>query len=436
MEEQGKISFAAAVLMNINIIVGSGIYANPQYMATSSGALSFLGWPLVAIMLLPIILAVAQAARVFPGEGGFYNYCKTGLNESAGFVANWAYLLGYIGTATTITSVIRSKLVENFGWAFINEHSFVFYLGFIIIISLLNLISVEIISKIQSFATLLKLIPLFLIASVIFFYWNPGFNYTTQDLSHLGGALPWAIFGYWGFESCCSTSHLIKGGSTQASKVILLAFGICTALYTIFHLGVLHIMGLDNLVKYGAQLFPQFMGFGPALTSAILSVILFATMISFFNTAYGASFTNVINISAMAKRGFLFGSKFLSKTTKRGFALNAIIVHAVAFLTLITLIPNTNILTALTNFGVSTAFLLTLIALVRYNVKHKNYLQLCITLLGFISLALIFYFTWTTQMGTDDNLQRLLYAAPVILGIPLGFIMYKMLKKCASCAAR
>jgi amino acid transporter len=429
MKDQGKISFTAAVLMNINIIVGSGIYANPQFMSKNSGALGFLGWPIVAVMLLPIIWAVAQAARVFPGEGGFYNYCKTGINETAGFVANWAYLLGYMGTAATIASIIQMKIATQCGCPFVAQHPFLFYLIFITMISLLNLISIEIISKIQSITTIFKLIPLFFIVGLIFFYWNPNFNYTTSDFSTIGGSLPWAIFGYWGFESCCSISHLIKGGSTQASKVILVAFAICTALYTIFHLGVLHIMGLDNLVTYGAQAFPQFMGLAPAATSALLSCISFAIMLSFVNTTYGASLGNIININGMAKRGYLFGSNFLAKTTRKGIAVNAIIIHAIAFLLLITLIPNTGILTAVTNFGVSIAFFFTLIAVARYNIQHKDHVQLLITLLGFISLIIILYFTWTTAMGITDNLIRLMYATPIIIGVPLGLLMYKYLKK-------
>ncbi len=130
----------------------------------------------------------------------------------------------------------------------------------------------------------------------------------------------------------------------------------------------------------------------------------------------------------MAKRGFLFGAKFLSKTTKRGVALNAIILHAIAFLILITLIPNTSILTAITNIGVSITFFLTLIAVVRYNLKHKDYLQLGVASLGFISLIIILYFTWTTAMGTNDNLSRFIYATPIFVGVPLGLMMYKYLK--------
>jgi len=50
MEERGKISFVAAVLMNINIIVGSGIYFAPQLMAQQTGGTSFLGWILAGFL--------------------------------------------------------------------------------------------------------------------------------------------------------------------------------------------------------------------------------------------------------------------------------------------------------------------------------------------------------------------------------------------------
>ncbi|KKQ48895.1 MAG: hypothetical protein US69_C0012G0014 [candidate division TM6 bacterium GW2011_GWF2_38_10] len=424
MKEQGKISLFAAVLMSINIMVGSAIFAYPQLMANCSGTWSFLGWPLAALILFPIVWSVAQAARAFPGEGGFYNYCKTGINDTAGFLATWAYLLGYIGTATTIATIIRSKLIIQFNFEFAEHHAFLFYLIFITIICLLNLISVEIISKIQSFATILKLVPLFFVVTIIFFYFNPGFNYNYSDITNIGGSIPLALFGFWGFENCCAMSHLIKGGSEQVSKVIFLAFGICIALYTTFHLGVMHIMGLANLKLYGAQAFPQFLGFGPALTSAILTSMLFCIMISFLNTVYGASFNNIINLNTMGKKGFLFGSSFLAKTTARGIPLNAIIIYGIIFMTLITLIPQTVVLAAVTNLGIGSAVLLAIISIISYNFKTKKIPQLLISLLGLISMIGVFYLTWTTQMGSDDNFVRFLYATPIIFGMPLGWLMY------------
>jgi amino acid transporter len=377
---------------------------------------------------MPIIWTVAQAARVFPGEGGFYNYCKSGINETAGFIANWAYLLGYIGTASTITTIIRDKLIDQFGISFIAQHPMIFLISFITIISLLNLVSVKIISRIQSTATILKLFPLFFILFVIVFYWNPSFNYRTISILSIGSSIPFAIFGFWGFESCCSISHLIKGGPTQASKVILLAFAVSAGLYTLFHLGVMHIMGLENLRTLGAGSFPAFMGLQPIYTKALIAAISAAIMLSFINTTYGASFTNITNISVMARKGFLFGSNFLSKTIGINIPINAVLIHAICIITLITFIPNTVILGAITNFGVMTAFLLTLIAVLRYNFSNKNYIALLITLLSFISLFILLYFTWTTQMG-PDNVTRTLYATPILVGIPLGLIMYKILTR-------
>lgn len=115
MSGHGKIGFWPAVLMNINIIVGAGILFSPAPMAALAGSVSFLAWALVGLLVFPVIWSIAQAPRAFPGEGGFYNYCTKGINPTAGFVAQWAYLLGYLGTATTMLIVIREALVNKLG---------------------------------------------------------------------------------------------------------------------------------------------------------------------------------------------------------------------------------------------------------------------------------------------------------------------------------
>src|SRR3989304_7008542 len=126
MKEEGKISFAAAVLMSINIIVGAGIFFAPPEMTAAAGTSSFLGWPLTALLMFPVIWGIAQASRLFPGEGGFYNYCATGINPTFGFIAQWAYLLGYMGTAGTIITVLREGLIKTVGLSTIGEYPFLF----------------------------------------------------------------------------------------------------------------------------------------------------------------------------------------------------------------------------------------------------------------------------------------------------------------------
>jgi APA family basic amino acid/polyamine antiporter len=423
MKEEGKISFGAAVLMNINIIVGSSIFFNPQAMTAKAGSLSFLSWPLAGLLLFPIIWSVAQAARVFPGAGGFYHYCKSGLNESAGFLANWAYLLGYLGTAATLISVIATTLSSYQSLEIIRYHPIIFNIIFVTAISLLNLVSVELISKIQSSVTIFKITPLFIVVAILFFYWNPSITYDLSNFIHIPAILPLAVFGYWGFESCCSISHYIKGGPTQAARVILVAFSITALLYCIFHFGVMHIMGVENLSILKAADFPNYLGLAPWFTNALLVGISLAIMASYINTAYGASFTNITNLHGLAQRKLISFSSFLSKTTARNVPTSAVIVHGIVIFFLITFITIPQVLMAMTNLGVILAFVLTLCALTRYYLKNNNYIKVTIPILGLCACAILFYLSWTA-LGTTFC-DQIFFASPILVGLILGIIMYK-----------
>jgi APA family basic amino acid/polyamine antiporter len=423
-----KISFGAAVLMNINIIVGGGIYLYPQLMAQQAGNLSFLGWLLAGLLLLPVALTIAQAARIFPGEGGFYNYCTTALGEDAGFIANWAYLLGYMGTAATLTSAVRDKLIDPVGITFIKDYPIVFYFAFVLFLALLNMVNIKLISRIQSTITLLKLIPLMLMLGLVYLYWNPSFDYQLGRISDLGGTLPLALFGFFGFESCCNISHHIRGGTKQAFKVVLIAFSASVLLYTIFHLGILHIMGGSALATQGVHAFPNFMGFSAATASILATLLLIDMLLSFSNTAYGASLNNITNLNLLARQGLLFKSKFLAKLNTQNMPAHAALVYAAFTIALIVFVPNTITLTAITNIGVCSTLLLTLISVLVQSWNKKSYGSLVIAVFAILSVATLLYLTWMTKLG-NTHLTRLLYATPIFIGIPIGYAMYRWAKK-------
>lgn len=424
MEAQGKISFWSAVLMSINIIVGVGIFFGPKDMAAAVGSMSFLVWPIVALLMFPLIWSIAQASKMFPGEGGFYNYCTQGINKTAGFVAQWAYLLGYMSTAATLTTVLRENLISQLGLQILAEHPYMFNAAAIILFSLLNLMSIELISKTQSIATLIKMLPLFFVIILLPFYWNPAITYAPLDLAHIGLAVPVAIFGFWGFEACCSLGHLLKDGPGQVGKVILAAFFISTALYTFFHLSIIHIMGLSALTTYGPIAFPQFMGLSASAISMIAFCISGSMLLTFANSIFGVSLGNITNMYMIAHKRLIVGVDSLTKTNDSGRPVIAILVHGILSWVLLYFITSRNTLVALTNIGVSIAFALTLVALFLTYLRQKNNLQLFITILGFGSYAVLTYFSF---IGIDpDPTARLMYLAPLLGGIVVGFVLYKI----------
>lgn len=423
MAMQGRISFWSAVLMSINIIVGVGIFFGPKGMAAAVGSMSFMAWPIVALLMFPLIWSIAQASRIFPGEGGFYNYCTQGINQTAGFIAQWVYLLGYMSTAATLTTLLRENLASQLSWSWITQNPNIFNAAAIIFFSLLNLMSIEMISKIQSIATLIKMIPLFFVIALLPFYWNPAITYNPADLANIGLAVPLAIFGYWGFEACCSLGHLLKDGPGQVGKVILTAFFISTALYTFFHLGVMHIMGLDALAAHGPIAFPQFMGLDQNIIAIITICISGSILLTFANSIFGVSLGNITNMCMIAQKRLIIGVDALTRTNRYGRPTVAAVVHGILLWIFLYFVTSSRVLVALTNIGVSTAFALTLLALILTYWKQQNYTQLAVTTLGLGSFGILTYFSLMDI--SPDPIARLMYLTPLFAGVAIGFVLFK-----------
>ena len=125
-------------------MVGTGILIGPGKMAAVAGNASFLSWPFVALLFVPIVLSIVQLSGMFPGPGGFYAYAKNGINRTAGFASGWFYLVGYTFAATVELLALREtvmvSLSSNIDSCYL-PNSFIFNLSAVVICTILNLLS-------------------------------------------------------------------------------------------------------------------------------------------------------------------------------------------------------------------------------------------------------------------------------------------------------
>ena len=427
MNETQKISFPAAVLMSMNIMIGAGIFFGPQIMAGYAGSLSFLGWPIVAIFLSPIIINVATAARLFPGDGGFYTYCKSMLGETGGFIALWSFFMGYLGAAGVQIIVTREAFVQSFGWEWAANYPILFNLSAILLLALLNLLSVALISKVQSSFTLVKLLPLFFVIGLLVFYYNPAITYATSNILALGLTVPVGIFAYNGWESCCTIGHLIEGGSQRVPAVIFTAFAIVVALYTLFHLSIIQIMGVDNLLAQGASAFPLFLGVSEGTIFFIKTAIAYAFLISYINALYGVSMANITTMQGLVEKNIIPGGAFLSGLNSNFRPAKVIALYALIFLAVVTAVPSKIILVGFTGLGMVVTFMLTITSVAARFIQDKEYSKLFLTAFGYIACATLFYFSFLSIGATLS--ERLFNALPVGIGYIIGFVLYNFNKK-------
>jgi len=434
MMKQHKISLTTAILMNINIMVGSGILVGPSTIAALSGNASFLSWLMVAFIFLPIVLSTVQLSRMFPGAGGFYAYAKEGLGKRAGYWSGWMYVVGYTFAAALETIALRKTLIEafNLDWGWLTGNPIYFNLLAAVVFTALNFLSMRMLSRILGSVTISKLIPLVVLILLIPFVFNPTFTITGQELAALPMSLPLAIFGFFGFEYCTSISHHIENSERNAPLAILIGFFITALLYTLFHFGALNLMGIHGLVDQGAPAFAEFITLPiPYLRTILGFLIPVASAITLCGAAVGLMNANASMVHAMAEEKVFHFSPLLTQVTKAHRPWLAILLQGFcvfAISTGMTLATNSlnqaiGVVGALCILGVFLAFILPFISLIIVQRRSRKHRHIALTVIGLgVVFVLIAYIVYTLAPTISE---RALWLLPLAACIALGAVVTK-----------
>lgn len=86
----GKLAFGA---ININSVIGAGIFGLPAVVAAKAGYFSPWAFLLGGLLVVTIVLSLARAASMFRSTGGIIVYANHAFGPFVGFQAGW---LGYL----------------------------------------------------------------------------------------------------------------------------------------------------------------------------------------------------------------------------------------------------------------------------------------------------------------------------------------------------
>lgn len=417
-----KISLVTAILMNINIMVGSGILIGPAVMAGIAGNASFLGWLLVALLFLPIVLSLVQLSRMCPGSGGFYAYAKEGLNKTAGFWSGWLYITGYTFAVTVEILALRKTLLTSMGENWLTSNALIFNLVAVGACVLLNMLSLKVFSRILNSLTISKMIPLISLILLIPFIYNPSFTITSSELAAVPYALPMAIFGYFGFEYCCSISHLIEDSEKNAPRAILIGFFATALIYALFHFGLLHLMGSQGLTEYGAPAFADFITLPiPYLKSLLKLLIPIASGITLFAAANGLLNANAVMLHSMAEERLFIGWPILAQMTSWYRPWVTILLQGVIVFCIAMLLPTISVIGNLCNVGVFLSFILPLVSLINLQKRTGKASKVPLTILALVvAIGLSAYSIYSIAPTMSE---RIMFALPMLGFLALGAVI-------------
>jgi basic amino acid/polyamine antiporter, APA family len=355
---KNKISLPIAVLICLNTILGGGIFINAQQLAITAGSAGFVGYILGSMVVFPLVLSLAELAKLQPVSGGLFVYVKEYTSDGFGFLSGWSYFIAKTVSAALLIHSFNSYFSKSLGLAYIPILLLDYFVIFFLIF--LNVVGVRIGGKAQYLFFLFKITPILFAFIFGTYLFNPDFF----ALSDVGGSIlqtiPVSLYALAGFEIICAVGGLVENPSVNIKRAIIISFFIVFSITTIFQLVVFGALGphlkiISNLYStLGRQAMPVFPELGNIVNGIVFASIIGGAM----NILSG----NCWNLKVLADNNFLPFSSFLSKTNSGSVPWVSLLVEGVIAALIITITKSKIHLQNMSVFALYTTFTLSAVA--------------------------------------------------------------------------
>ena len=229
----GKLGFGA---ININSVIGAGIFGLPALVAAKAGYFSPWAFLLGGLLVVTIVLSLARAASMFRSTGGIIVYATHAFGPFVGFQAGW---LGYLSRVAAMGA--NTNLLVTYAswfWAPLDENPWRPIALTILIGSLtwLNVSGVKNSVTATYIFTVLKLVPLSLL--VLFGLGEVDISILMRgaelpEFGKLGDIILLLLYAYVGFEGTVITAGEGKSPRKDLPGALL---------HTIIFIGLLYFL--------------------------------------------------------------------------------------------------------------------------------------------------------------------------------------------------
>jgi basic amino acid/polyamine antiporter, APA family len=297
----GPLGLAAGI---INITIGGGIFRLPANVAGSLGAAAPIAYLVCAVAMGLIVLCIADAGSRVSLTGGPYAYVGTAFGSYAGFLSGvLLWMLGTFATAavSTIFASSLGQLVPALAGRAMEIAILVAVFGFW---SIVNLRGVTLGVRLNSIATVAKLLPLLIVAiGGAFFVRADNLQIASMpaaaDVARTSLLL---IFAFAGIECALVPSGEVRDTARTVPRAIALAMIGITVLYLALQMVAQGILG-SGLAH--ATVSPLADAAGASLGGWARSLLLAGATISMFGYLGGMTLSIPRMVFALARDGFL-----------------------------------------------------------------------------------------------------------------------------------
>lgn len=401
-----------------------GVIATASH-GVESGSICF-----AVIAMMFTALSYGHMAKAFPAAGSTYTYTRKAINSKLGVIAGWIVLLGYVFFPMAIWLIGASY----FSAAVPAVPSWVWLVGFIVVTTLINIVGVEVGSKINFIMVSIQVV--IIIAFLIFTikaitegmgegtlasfspFYNPdiSFGYT------VAGAAA-ACYCFLGFDALTTFTEDTVNPTKNIPRAIILTLLVCGAIFLIvtYFTHLVHpsydYSNPDNAAyEIARQVAPSVFG----------GIFLIGTIAGQFAAGLSAQASGARLLYAMGRDGVLPKKFFGKLNSKTHTPINSIVLTGVVALFAIFL--DVTKATAYINFGGFVAFFFVNLSVIAYYFvkQRQRSLKGTILYLVFPTLGALLCLYLLVHL---DRLAIILGCAWTVAGIIYLLVLTKGLKE-------
>jgi amino acid transporter len=245
------------VANSVNIIIGAGIFILPVIVAERLGSGSIWAYIICGAMMALIMLCFIDVGTKITITGGAYSYIEKAFGRFAGFLTANIFIFG---AAVMANAAVANGLADTLSYFFpIFKHQWIRILFFAIMFGSLASVNIRGLKQamvLVKFNTIVKLVPLLMIAILGWFFINSSdikiaAGNSWSDIGEISLIL---LFAFVGAETALNVSGEIKNPEKTIPKGILISVLIVVVLYILIQVTVQAILGESILMHRDAPL--------------------------------------------------------------------------------------------------------------------------------------------------------------------------------------
>ncbi len=258
---QKKYGIWTATAMVIGIVIGSGVFFKADDVLAASGGklpIAMLAWLIGGVIMVVTAFVFSKIATRIEKVNGLVDYFEEAYGWRAGYLVAWFMTFIYYPTLVAVLAWVSANYTSGlFGF----EHGVWLIASiYLVFFFLLNVYSPVLAGKWQVSATVIKLIPLALIAVVglITGLMNgqtiSSFTNAAKTVSSGGGlavATLATAFAYEGWIIATSINAELKDAKRTLPKALFFGSTAVVIIYMLYYLGISGVLSNDQVLAAG-----------------------------------------------------------------------------------------------------------------------------------------------------------------------------------------